>query len=91
MLRVSQRFSSDLASPPPQLEGWLTVSDTRSIHRSQGFGLAAAILAMEYIPGPFIQFPILFVLPLALATATDGRALDWLERAYEERPAACSG
>ncbi len=35
--------------------------------------LALAILAVDYITGPFIQFPILFVLPVALAAWVSGR------------------
>jgi hypothetical protein len=33
---------------------------------------AAAILLLDYVTGPFIQFPILFVIPVALATTTHG-------------------
>jgi uncharacterized membrane protein len=33
---------------------------------------AAAILLLDYITGPFVQFPILFVFPVALATITHG-------------------
>lgn len=32
-----------------------------------------AILALDYTTGPFVQFPILFVFPVALATAGQGR------------------
>lgn len=35
---------------------------------------SAAILVVDYATGPFIQFPILFVIPVALATATHGRS-----------------
>jgi hypothetical protein len=35
---------------------------------------SVAILLVDYSTGPFIQFPILFVIPVALATATHGRA-----------------
>jgi hypothetical protein len=34
---------------------------------------SAAILLFEYLTGPFIQLSILFILPVALATATHGR------------------
>jgi hypothetical protein len=34
--------------------------------------LAAAILMIDYATGPFIQFPILFILPVVLATASAG-------------------
>lgn len=36
--------------------------------------VAAAILLLEYASGPFVQFTILFVVPVALATASHGRA-----------------
>jgi hypothetical protein len=35
--------------------------------------LSAAILIVDYATGPFIQFPILFIFPVALATAGQGR------------------
>lgn len=35
---------------------------------------SAVILLLDYGTGPFIQFPILFVVPVALATVTHGRA-----------------
>lgn len=38
-------------------------------------GLSAAILIVDYATGPFIQFPILFVFPVALATAGQGRVV----------------
>lgn len=34
---------------------------------------SAAILLFEYVTGPFIQLSILFILPVALATASHGR------------------
>ncbi len=37
-------------------------------------GASVAILALEYLTGPFIQFPILFTLPVVLAAAGAGRA-----------------
>jgi hypothetical protein len=37
--------------------------------------LSAAILAVDYATGPFIQFPILFVFVVALATAAHGRRI----------------
>jgi hypothetical protein len=43
------------------------LSKTRAAHWILA---AAAILLVGYLTGPFIQFPILFVLPVALATAT---------------------
>jgi len=36
--------------------------------------LSAAILIVDYATGPSIQFPILFVFPVALATVGQGRA-----------------
>jgi hypothetical protein len=33
---------------------------------------SAFILLLDYLTGPFIQFPILFVVPVAIATATQG-------------------
>ena len=35
--------------------------------------LSAAILIVDYATGPYIQFPILFVFPVALAVAGQGR------------------
>jgi hypothetical protein len=37
--------------------------------------LIVAILAVDYVTGPYIQFPILLVFPVALATAGQGRAV----------------
>jgi hypothetical protein len=34
---------------------------------------SVAILLVDLVTGPFIQFPILFVIPVALATASHGR------------------
>lgn len=42
---------------------------TRAVH---WIIVAAAILLLDYITGPFIQFPIVFVVPVALATTTHG-------------------
>jgi hypothetical protein len=45
------------------------LSKTRAVH----WVIAAiAILLLDYVNGPVIQFPILFVIPVALATATHG-------------------
>jgi hypothetical protein len=38
-------------------------------------GLTAAILAIDYATGPHVQFAILFVFPVALATAAHGRRI----------------
>jgi hypothetical protein len=46
------------------------LSKTRAVHWIM---MAAAILLVDYSTGPFVQFPILFVIPVALATATHGR------------------
>jgi hypothetical protein len=35
-------------------------------------GASAIILLVDYVTGPFIQFPILFVLPVAIATGAQG-------------------
>ena len=42
--------------------------------RWQWVALAIAILCLDYLSGPFVQFPILFVFPVILATWRDGRA-----------------
>ena len=34
--------------------------------------LAAAVLVLDYLSGPYIQLPILFALPVGLATWRDG-------------------
>ncbi|HET6778659.1 MAG TPA: hypothetical protein VFH26_07200 [Gemmatimonadales bacterium] len=36
---------------------------------------SVAILMVDYLTGPFIQFPILFIVPVALATAAHGFAV----------------
>ena len=36
-------------------------------------GLALVILAVDYLTGPFVQFPILFILPVGLAALASGR------------------
>ena len=41
--------------------------------RWQWMALAIAILCLDYLSGPFVQFPILFVFPVILATWRDGR------------------
>lgn len=46
------------------------IARARPIH---WIGLSAAILIVDYATGPFIQFPILFVFPVALAAAGQGR------------------
>jgi hypothetical protein len=43
------------------------------IRASHWITLSAAVLVTDYATGPFIQFPILFVAPVALATAAHGR------------------
>jgi len=35
-------------------------------------GVSLAILALEFVTGPFVQFPILFVLPVAMAATAGG-------------------
>jgi hypothetical protein len=45
------------------------LSKTRAVHWVIA---AVAILLLDYLTGPFIQFPILFVVPVALATITHG-------------------
>ena len=34
--------------------------------------VSAIILLLDYVTGPFIQFPILFIVPVAIATAAQG-------------------
>lgn len=46
------------------------LASTRPLH---WIAASAIILVVDFITGPFIQFPILFVIPVALATATHGR------------------
>ena len=41
-------------------------------------GLSAAILGVDYATGPYVQFAILFVFPVALATAAHGRRIGML-------------
>ncbi|HEX2250668.1 MAG TPA: hypothetical protein VHH32_09980 [Gemmatimonadales bacterium] len=46
------------------------LSRIRSLH---WIAASAVILVVDFTTGPFIQFPILFVIPVALATVTHGR------------------
>lgn len=41
-------------------------------HPAYWVTLSIAILILDYVTGPFIQFPILFVLPVAAATVRHG-------------------
>jgi hypothetical protein len=45
------------------------LSRTRPLH---WIAASAAVLALEFATGPFVQFAILFVIPVALATVTHG-------------------
>jgi hypothetical protein len=42
------------------------------VRASHWVAAAALILVVDYITGPFIQFPILFTVPVAIATAAQG-------------------
>ncbi|HET9465309.1 MAG TPA: hypothetical protein VFO71_07260 [Gemmatimonadales bacterium] len=53
----------------------LPIEYLSKIRAAHWIALAATILLIDYLTGPFIQFPILFVLPVALATATHGRTV----------------
>ncbi len=44
----------------------------------QWLAVAAAILVVDYLTGPFIQFPILFIVPVALATASHGAQVGFM-------------
>lgn len=46
------------------------LSKVRAAH---WIAVSGAILLIDYLTGPFIQVPILFLVPVALATATHGR------------------
>lgn len=37
------------------------------------FGLTLLVVAGDYLTGPFIEFPILFIFPVALAAWYNGR------------------
>ncbi len=45
------------------------IAEARPVH---WILVSAAVLAVDYATGPYIQFPILFVLPVALASAGQG-------------------
>jgi hypothetical protein len=61
------------ADPPPSGALHRTLVDRVTAIRGWHWLLAAgAILVLDYLTGPFIQFPILFVLPVAMATAAHG-------------------
>ena len=47
-----------------------TIGRIRPLH---WIATALAIVLVDFATGPFIQFPILFVIPVALATASHGR------------------
>jgi hypothetical protein len=51
----------------------LPVEKLAQVRAPHWIAIAAAILLLDYVTGPFIQFTILFVIPVALATATHGR------------------
>ena len=51
----------------------LTQGAMARIRAGHWITLSAAVLVTDYATGPFIQFPILFVAPVALATAAHGR------------------
>lgn len=53
------RLALGLISSPPRRWQWVL--------------LALTILVLDYLSGPFIQFAILFVIPVILATWADGR------------------
>jgi hypothetical protein len=53
------RLTLGLISTPPRRWQWMAC--------------AVAILGLDYLSGPFLQFPILFVVPVVLATWSDGR------------------
>ena len=44
-------------------------------HGAYWVAASIAILILDYVTGPFIQFPILFVLPVAVATVRHGFAV----------------
>jgi hypothetical protein len=44
-------------------------------HPVAWIGGSVLILLIDYLTGPFIQFPLLFVLPVAVATLTHGLAV----------------
>jgi hypothetical protein len=50
----------------------LALREIVKVRASYWIGLSAAILAIDYATGPYIQFAILFVFPVALATAAHG-------------------
>jgi hypothetical protein len=45
------------------------LAKARAVH---WVGASAIILLVDYVTGPFIQFPILFILPVAIATVAQG-------------------
>jgi hypothetical protein len=47
----------------------------RQLRAPHWLGLSAAILALEYYSGPFVQFAILLVFPVILATAIHGQRI----------------
>lgn len=55
-----------------QMQPLELIARTRARH---WIALSLAILLLDYATGPFIQVPILFVLPVAMATASHGRRM----------------
>jgi hypothetical protein len=49
-----------------------TVTRVRPVHWML---LVVSTLFLDYATGPYIQFPLLFIFPVALATASQGRAV----------------
>lgn len=57
---------------PPRPRTTRLIDRATTLPAWQWILLAIAILLVDYVTGPFIQFPILFILPVTLATAARG-------------------
>jgi hypothetical protein len=48
------------------------------VHPALWIAMAAAILAVDFLTGPYVQVAILFVFPVALATWSQGKIWGWV-------------
>jgi hypothetical protein len=60
--------------PPRRPRPLWSIPLAGKVHPAVWIGAAAAILAVDFLTGPYVQVAILFVFPVALATWSQGRA-----------------
>lgn len=59
--------------PPRRPRPLWSIPLAGKVHPAVWIGAAAAILALDFLTGPYVQVAILFVLPVALATWSQGK------------------